>query len=206
MRIGVIGATSATGRHVVDRGVERGHAVALFARAPERVPDAHRRLEVHAGDARRIDDLRPLVAERDAVICILAPDRAGPPRLIADGVLALCRTMQEVGGQRLVLCSARPVVARRPRGLLALLWTLFGETYRDMARAEGVLEGSDLDWRVVRPGRLVDGAGAGRYAHDPDPLDARRNRPLARADLALALLDAAAAAVGRRAWDIGGAA
>lgn len=206
MRIGVIGATSATGRHVVDQGVARGHAVALFAREPGRVPEAHRGLEVYTGDVRRMDDLRPLVGDRDAVVCILAPDRGGPPRVIADGVLALCRTMREGGVERVVLCSARPVVARRPRGLVALLWVLFGETYRDMARAEGVLEGSDLDWRIVRPGRLVDGVGTGRYGYDPDSLDAKRNRPLARVDLARALLDAAADDSGRRTWDIGGAA
>ncbi|MCA9568782.1 MAG: NAD(P)H-binding protein, partial [Myxococcales bacterium] len=122
MDIVVIGGTSRTGVHVVEQAVARGHRVTLFCRDAAKVPPhlaAHR---VVTGDARDAVALRSAVAGQDAVVCILAPDGTGPTRLVSDCVAALLPAMRDAGVARVVLCSARPVVATRPALVIGLLW------------------------------------------------------------------------------------
>ncbi|MCB9677150.1 MAG: NAD(P)H-binding protein [Alphaproteobacteria bacterium] len=206
MRVLVVGATSRTGRHLVPAALARGHEVTLFCRDRAKVPAEHSDLPVFTGDSRRVDDLRPALAGQDAVLCVLAADSTGPTELVSDSMRALVAAMRDAGVERVVLCSARPVTANRPGFVLVLLWLWLGHAYRDLIRAEGLLEGSGLDWRVARPGRLSDAPGTGRYSREDDPYDASRAGTLARADLAVAMLDLAESDATRTAWQLGGAA
>lgn len=79
---------------------------------------------------------------------------------------------------------------RERRVLFPLLRRFFGESHADMELMEQVLRGSDLDWPVVRPPRLIDGAASGHYRSAIGrPLE--RARTISRADLAAAILDLA---------------
>lgn len=72
-----------------------------------------------------------------------------------------------------------------------LLWAIFRDLYIDLEEMEAVLRESDLDWTSVRPPRLTDKPGVGRYRH---AIDAGSVGPsVARADLARAMLDFVAA-------------
>lgn len=206
MKILIIGATSRTGRLLVDQASARGHQVTLFCRSASRVPEAQRALPTFTGDARSEADLGPALRGQDAVVCILQADDTGPTRLVSDAMLALCPAMRAAEVGRVVLLSARPVLAATPAWIMTLLWLWLRNAYRDLARAEGVLEGSGLDWRIARPGRLTDGPAKGRYETEEDPLDSTRARDLSRADLATALLDLTEAeAPAHRAIGLGGA-
>ncbi|MEZ4316690.1 MAG: NAD(P)H-binding protein [Myxococcota bacterium] len=209
MKLLIVGGTSRTGRHVVDVALSRSHEVALFCRTPSKVPEPHQHLEVFAGDARDPAALSGAVRGCDAVICILQADSTGAEQIVARSILALLSVLD--GGPtgdrpapRLVLCSARPVTATRPWFILTLLWLWLRNPYRDLARAEGMLEASRVDWRVVRPPRLLDGPGKGAYTVASHPDEPGSAQDLDRVDLALALVEAAESDTGRRAIDIGG--
>ena len=71
---------------------------------------------------------------------------------------------------------------------MPILDRVFGATYDDMRRMEALLEGSGLNWVLLRPPRLVDGMPTGRYRIDAQrPL--RHSRSITTGDLAAALLD-----------------
>src|SRR5688500_18353472 len=114
-RLLVVGGTGRTGRHVVRQARERGHEVAVLCRDPARVPpeDAGA-VQVFVGDARRVDDLVPALDGRDAVIAILTPDAVGATTINSDATLAILGALRRTGPARIVLASARPVVASRP--------------------------------------------------------------------------------------------
>ncbi|MDN5795634.1 MAG: NAD(P)H-binding protein [Intrasporangium sp.] len=180
MKILVIGAAGRTGRHLVEHAAGRGHTVTTLARAPHdlsRVPGAH---AVVSGDATDPDTVRAALDEQDAVIA-------------AVGTSAITRilltAMSDAGVRRVVMPSSRSVVATRPRIVLALVWLRFRAAYADLARAEGMLETSGLDWSIVRATMLTDGPFTGRvhtdFAADATGGDWR----LSRADYAMALLD-----------------
>jgi hypothetical protein len=76
-------------------------------------------------------------------------------------------------------------------GTIALILrrTLLRHVATDSARMEQILESSGLDWTIVRPTRLTDGASAGSYvaADGRMPPDSRLS--MSREDLASFLLD-----------------
>lgn len=63
------------------------------------------------------------------------------------------------------------------------------ESNADMAAMEARIRASGLDWTILRPPRLTDGARSGRYRSRRDG-NVRWGYSIARADLAHAVLDA----------------
>ncbi|MBV2364207.1 NAD(P)-dependent oxidoreductase [Streptomonospora nanhaiensis] len=182
MRILVIGAAGRTGRHVLDQGVARGHAITAFARdgaAPTGVAGLR---AVVKGDAARAEDLRAAVREQDAVLCAVGGSAIAR---------ALIEVMPEAGVRRLVMTSSRSVTATRPRLAVGLAWLRFRAVYADLARAEGMLQASGLDWRIVRAVMLVDGPAAGAVHIDRAADATGGDWRLTRADYARTLLDVA---------------
>ncbi len=102
--------------------------------------------------------------------------------------------MAATGVRRLLVVSAGPLNRTgtgQPflshRVFSPLLWAILNELYTDLERMEAVLRGTDLDWTVVRPPRLLDKPGTGRYRHAVEAGPAGSSVP--RADVARAMLD-----------------
>ena len=178
MKLLVIGSNGRTGRLVVDQAVARGHEVSAFARRPGPLPAG---AVGHQGDATRIDDLRPALAGQDAVVCAFGGSEL---------VRALIPAMREAGVRRVAMTSSRSVVATKPAWLISLVWLPFRAAYADLARAEGLLEASELDWTIVRGAMLVDKPSAGRVHRDYEANATGGDWALTRADYAMSLLDA----------------
>ena len=136
--------------------------------------DAPPGVVVRRGDATDRSVLEDALAGRDAVLSALGLRRAGrspwaplrsPPDLTTRVARALVPAMRRHGVARLVAISAAGVGDSFER----LTWPVrrlvragnVGVAYRDLESMEAVLEASDLDWLVVRPVTLVDGASRG---------------------------------------------
>ncbi|QFG20996.1 NAD(P)-dependent oxidoreductase [Actinomadura sp. WMMB 499] len=182
MRILVIGSTGRTGRHVLSRGVERGHEITAFARRPELLPEDAALAGVHRGDAHDLDAVRDAVRGQDAVVAAVGGSRIASTLITA---------MREHGVRRVVMTSSRSVPATRPRPVVALAWLFLREVYADLARAEGMLQVSGLDWSIARGTRLTDKPPAGRVHIDFEANATGGAMHLSRADYATALLDIA---------------
>jgi NAD(P)H-binding len=124
---------------------------------------------------------------------------------VARGTRTLAEAMATAGTHRLVVVSAAPVAAvaapGRPapgpdpgddpltRYLLApILRRALRRPYADLAEMEAELQGSSLDWTVVRPPRLTDGPLTGHY-RTALGRNLPHGRAISRADVAHALLD-----------------
>ncbi|ALN15329.1 NAD(P)-dependent oxidoreductase [Acidipropionibacterium acidipropionici] len=206
MRLFVVGATGRTGGLVVQQALERGHEVTAFTRRPEAVGLSHPQLHVARGDGLNVADLSQVVGH-DAVLSIVAaPDRR--PTTLAEQVARnLVRAMSAAGVARLVVTSSHALVATRPKAALLLVRALLRHAYADARNMEAVLRASDLDWRIVRANRLVDGPGVGSVVRMPGGRDFDGGlNELSRADLAATLLDVVADdALVRQAIEVTGA-
>jgi uncharacterized protein len=90
MRIVILGATGATGRHVVTEALRRGHAVVALARQPSVLADlADDRLEVRRADVHQPGTVTAACGDADAVVSALGISRGGPAGTLSAGARAV---------------------------------------------------------------------------------------------------------------------
>jgi nucleoside-diphosphate-sugar epimerase len=196
MNLTVIGATSRTGAHVLADAARRGHAVTVLTRRPERLCETARPARVVVGDGRDPACVGLAVAGADAVIAIVKASSRKGPHVTAEVAEVIVEAMSTLRVKRLVMTSAYPVVAVKPRLPMAVMRRLLREGYADMLRMERVLGASGLDWTVARLHGLLDRPATGRVQTSRGQFD--RPATLARADAASALLDLVVAAGSER--------
>lgn len=192
MRLVVFGATGGTGAHVVTQAVAEGHEVTAVVRDPRRLApvDGLRVVTATVDGTVALDDA---VRGHDAVISALGTDATGPVSVCTDGMTAIVGAMRRTGVRRLVVVSAHGARETHDRSLYSLaLWSALREKMVDKERMEAVIEASGLDWTVVRPPALSDGARTGHY-RTGTRLPIRIWSRIPRADLAEFLLAEAAA-------------
>jgi len=172
MRLLIVGSTGGTGRELVRQALERGHEVRALARNPSRLGMEQERLSVVRGDVMDPASLEAAVAGQDAVLCALGHKRFFyPTRILSEGTRNLIRAMEKESVRRLV-CETSLGIGDR-WGRLGLVYTLFVGNFilpfyfYDKVRQERAIRESSLDWVIVRPGALTNGAKRGVYRHGP---------------------------------------
>ena len=141
MMLGITGGTGFVGSHLIDVALTAGHEVRALTRQkqPERecvtwVP----------GALDEPESLDPLIDSTDAIIhvagVISASDAARFNKGNVEGTLAMLAAATAGGTRRFVHVSS--LAAREPR------LSLYGAS---KARAEELVQGSGLDWSIVRP-------------------------------------------------------
>ena len=156
MKLTVIGATGRTGSQVLIEGARRGHEITAFTRRPEMLGDKSSLERVVTGDGLNREAVASAVTGADAVIAIIKSASRKGPHQISGVAQVLVETMPTAGVRRLLMTSAYPVVASKPRIPMTLLHVVFREGYADMSRMEQTLQSSDLDWTIARLYGLVD--------------------------------------------------
>lgn len=188
LTVAVLGGTGATGRHVVEAALGRGHQVTALVRRP-------RSLSAHEGLTERVwtdvadqATLASALTGADAVISTVGGAARGPTTVCTDAARSLVPAMAAAGVHRLVAVSAHGVAGSRDRSLYALaVWAGVADRLRDKEGMETLITASDLDWTLVRPPALRNTPVTGRYRAGTD-LAIRVWSSIGRADLAGFLL------------------
>lgn len=200
MKITVFGATGGVGREVVRQALAAGHEVTAVVRDPARleVPAQERLRVAVVTDLTDGSALLPVLAGRDAVVSALGSASNKQARLhpvTGPALRSVVAAMELTGVGRLTAVSAAPLgpdaegdgVLLRKVGYPLLRWAL-RDLYADLEVMEAVIASSGVRWTVVRPPRLLNRPGAGRYRRALDA-NVPGGRVIARADVATALLD-----------------
>ena len=141
MILAVTGGTGFVGRRLITIALERGHKVRALARRPQNTREGVEWIE---GSLEDRDALERLVTESDAVIhvagIINAPDAAGFEAGNVTGTLAMLAAATAAGIRRFIHVSS--LAAREPT---------LSQYGASKARSEELVEGSGLDWVIVRP-------------------------------------------------------
>jgi putative NADH-flavin reductase len=182
--IAVLGATGATGRHVVDRARRGGHDVVAVVRRPGALPPAAGMREVEWRDLADVDTLTEAVRGVDAVISALGGADAGPTTVCTDAMRSLIPAMAAAGTDRLIAVSAHGVLETHDASLYSrAVWRGVGEKMRDKETMEALIVASDLRWTIVRPPMLRNSRETGTYTTG-DRLPIKLWHSIGRADLA----------------------
>ncbi|MFD2893948.1 NAD(P)-dependent oxidoreductase [Sphingobacterium arenae] len=187
MNIIVFGATGTVGTEIVKQALEKGYDVTAFLRNPEKMTSLnHPNLRVYTGDVTNAEEVKNAVKNHDAVFCALGDGRIGKIRAL--GTLNIVHAMNSVSVRKLICLSTLGI--GDSYGNLNFIWKhiMFGmllkKAFNDHKLQEEYIRNSDLDYTIVRPSALTDGAITRGYAIGFDEKYKKLNLKISRADVA----------------------
>lgn len=172
MKLVVLGASGACGRHLVRLGLARGHEVTAVARDPSKVSEPGAR--VLGGDLTSTTFLREAVRGQDAVLSALGLKVSGfapwskieMPDFLDRSTAALVEAMRAEGVRRVMVVSSGGVgdsYDAMPGAFKAIVTaSVLRKVFPALERMEKALLASGLDVCVVRPSGLTDEPATGR--------------------------------------------
>ena len=201
MNIVVIGASRGIGLETVKAALAAGHSVRAMARSSIAITDP--RVTKIMGDATSRADLEKAIAGGDVVIQALGlamgPQYLTGTTLFSSATRALVEAMKATGLKRLIAVTGAGAGDSRGRlGFVydAMFAVMLKRVYDDKDVQERIIRDSGLDWTIVRPGVLNDGAATGKPRALVDPKDWHAG-PISRADVAAFLVKEAETATYR---------
>jgi len=189
VRITVFGATGRTGRLLVGLAKERGHEVTAFLReGADPTPVAEARVAFGdpcdpAAIVKALAEARP-----EAVLSAIGPIAGVTETEVSEAIGAIVAVMTDAGPSRLVIASNAVVFSDEE------LTGEFADVGAEHRRNLAIVRDSALDWTALAPELLRDDGASGSFVAKVEA--APPGRSIARADLALALLEA----LGRPDW------
>jgi len=168
-RLTVFGSTGHTGRRIAELALDRGDRVTVMTRHPANLGELARRVEVVEGDAVDPAAVDKAVLGSDAVLSALGHVKGSPRDLETVAVGNVVASMRKNGVRRLVVLSSSVVgdPADKPTTSQALTrWlvkTFRREVYDDSMGKARVIQGSGLDWTIVRASILTNSPPTGGY-------------------------------------------
>ena len=188
VNITVVGGNSGTGAQFVRLAAEAGHRVTCLSRrggatASGQVKDV-------VGDATDIAVARSAVEGADAVV-VTVGGSAGTDRNRAAVTRSVIAAMQDAGVRRLIVHSS--LGAGDSMSLMAapvrmFARTVLGKALADHDEQEAAVEGSGLDWTILRPGGLTDDPATGAYVAQATTEGRSMKNRISRADVAAHIL------------------
>lgn len=177
--IAIIGGTGKAGRYLARTALESGYSVRMLARNPDKVNMKDDRLQVIAGDAQNVRDIRSLLEGCHAVINTFGqPVRAEPHySSVTHTVLTV---MREYGITRYIGVAGGSLDVQGDRKSLssrivsALFAILYGKMISDRKKELELLRQSDIQWTLVRLPFVVEGLETGRIKENLRDIPGRR--------------------------------
>jgi putative NADH-flavin reductase len=169
MKLLLLGATGLTGQQLLAQALEQGHDVTVLVRNPTKLTGDRSRVRAVTGSATDPAVVDDALQDRDAVLCALgtrSPRSLVSSDLMIASMRALVPSMERRGVSRVVVESALGVgqsAQQAPPAIRLAFATFLRQVGKDKAAAEDYLRASELDWTVVYPPALTNGAATGDY-------------------------------------------
>lgn len=191
MKLVIFGASGATGQELVKQGIAAGHRITAFVRAKSNV-SALQGAAIRIGDVYQREDVLEAIRGEDAVLSALGARTLGKSDLLEASTSNIIWAMQQTGVRRLIVLGAAgakgiQALADQP-GSTKLFFRIIQGTFlkwpfRSQRAMHRLVEGSNLDWTIVEPPRLLNGGRTGKYRVSPDTMPANSSH-INRADVA----------------------
>lgn len=192
--LAVFGATGKTGIALVAEARRRGWQVRALVRGSVGTLEGQAGVEIVRGEFSSLERVQAVVNGAAAVCCVFGPRAPFTDLFCADATRAVIETMRRAGVHRLIVQTGAMVSANLPNSTFA--WRLMTSMYqrqqpegaRDRLEQERLVRESGLDWTIIKPPRLMDGAASGRVRAGSDVRVGLLSR-ISRTDLSTFLLD-----------------
>jgi putative NADH-flavin reductase len=194
MKIAVFGASGKTGSLVVEQALAAGHEVIAYVRTPGSIKSEHPNLKVVVGNLNEKDNLKKAIAGADACISTLGSGSLTKHNLaITEGIDNIINIMEEEGVPRIIYMSSfgagesRYYMPQPARFLV--LDVMLRIPVADHNTNEQRIAKSKLQWTVVRPGGLTNGAKTGNLKHGSEKTKLKGSASISRSNVAAFFLD-----------------
>lgn len=169
----IFGGSGATGRVLIRRAVEREVRIRALVRHPGnlRLPKSVEVLEGELSSDARIDSA---ISGSDAVIILFGPRPPYTDIFCQDATRRIVSSMKRNGLRRLIcqtgaMVGDYPANRTRPFRLMVELFNRrMPELAKDREEQEKEVMESGLDWTIVKPPKLTDGNGKGKWVAGRD--------------------------------------
>jgi uncharacterized protein YbjT (DUF2867 family) len=186
MNILLLGASGRTGRLIAGRLLAEGHAVRSLGRRDPGIGG----LAFRTGDVTSAEDIALALPGIDAVVSALASGNSDPVcSRAAEALIAVAggRALRFVSIAGAAVDAEGDAKGFADRAIGGIMKLVAGRMLADRQRELAILRASALDWTMLRPPRLTDGATTGAWQVT---FDRPAGTQIARADLAAAAVEA----------------
>jgi putative NADH-flavin reductase len=167
MKLLIIGATGATGRELVNQALAQGHEVTALVRNAARAA-FDPSVKIAVGDVLDAASLKAALIGQETVISSLGSAASGPFKevtMLSEGTRNLIAAMKATGVDRLICITGFGAGESKRHLPWVAKWLIqplaLRGVYRDKTRQENLVRASGLDWTLVRPNILANGAAKG---------------------------------------------
>ncbi|WP_316825562.1 NAD(P)-dependent oxidoreductase [Pedobacter miscanthi] len=194
MNITIIGASAGVGLETVKQALDQGHRVTALSPQTESIA-CHSQLIKVNGSATSVNDLKKVMMDADAVIIAIGTKNKKPNTLFSDTAAALVKAGAELDFKAPVLVITGFGAGDSSNFLSFFMRTVIRlflkHQYINKTLMEEIIAGSKLNWEIIRPGMLTNGALTKKYKVLPDLNKGTMVRKISRADVADFLLNEA---------------
>ena len=162
MNVLIVGATRGIGRQLLEQALAAGHTVTALVRNPQKLATQHERLKIIKGDILDSESVARAMTGQEAVCCTIGVKYPWiRVTVFSEGTRNLLQAMKKTGIKRLICVTG--IGAGDSKGHGGFLYdrlflpTLLKTIYADKDRQESLIQTSDVDWTIVRPGFLTNG-------------------------------------------------
>lgn len=171
MKIAVFGATGDTGRNIVEQALAAEHQITVLVRDPARLSDASKKAKIIVGDVLDPLTVQETISGADAVAVSLGSRGDSPENTVSEGTKNIITAMKRHHVKRLVVVTSLGLGDSKnqvPRAFKLVMKTVMRKTMADKELQEIFVQGSGLDWVIVRPGELTNEPPSGEYTFGTD--------------------------------------
>jgi putative NADH-flavin reductase len=188
MKLIVLGATRGVGRNFTEQALAEGHSVTAVVREPSNFELKHNNLQVMKGDVMDFGSVEQVIRNHEAVISAIGSPPSSTDKVRSEGTQNIIRAMDKNGIRRLISVSSLGVGDSKvmlPFLFKYIIVPLFlRKAFADHEIQENYIRQSNLDWTIVRPAALTDGARTGIYKHSFPVTEKGLKSKISRADVA----------------------
>ncbi len=160
MNITIIGASAGIGLEAVKRGLNRNHSITTLSRSEIEMEEI-KSLKVILGDATNKADLLNSIQNADALIITLGTGKNMKATTLFSDFAALILEIHKENKIIIPLIFVTGFGAGESKNYVSWIVKIFlkyflKEVYADKTKMEEIITNSDMNWTVVRPGRLLE--------------------------------------------------
>jgi putative NADH-flavin reductase len=160
MNITIIGASAGIGLETVKRGLNRNHSITTLSRSEIEIEEK-KSFNMILGDATNKADLINSIQHTDAIIVTLGTGRNMKATTLFSDFAKLIVEINREKKMDVPFIFVTGFGAGESKNYVPWVVKLFlkyllKDVYADKTKMEEIITNSDLNWTVVRPGRLLD--------------------------------------------------
>jgi len=160
MNITIIGASGGIGLEAVKRGLNRNHYITTLSRSEIKLEE-NKSLKIIIGDATNKVDLLNAIQNADAIIVTLGTVKNTKATTLFSDFAKLIVEIDRENKIDIPFIFVTGFGAGESKNYVSWLVKMFlkyflKDVYADKTNMEEIITNSDLNWTVVRPGRLLD--------------------------------------------------